>query len=77
MRMLEEGTKIITGGRGRKEPRWERGRGGEKGGRIKYGGDRREAQKARKRNRNVQMLGLGVEGGGLGGISRKSQRPGM
>lgn len=36
------------------------------------GRNRREAQRARTMNGNLQLLGVGV-----GGISRKSQRPGM
>ena len=38
------GSKIITGGRGREAPTWERRGGREKVNRIRYGGeDRREA----------------------------------
>ena len=34
---LRRGNKIITGDRGREEPGWEMGEGGEKGGKIRYG----------------------------------------
>jgi hypothetical protein len=39
---------------------------------MRYGGDRREAQKARRMNGNMQLLG---EGNGV--PSRKFQRHGM
>jgi hypothetical protein len=46
--------KIITGGRERELFGWERGGGGGKGNRIRYGGgDRREAQRTSRRNGNV------------------------
>jgi hypothetical protein len=32
-------------------------RGSGKGGRIRYGGDRREAQRSKKMNGNMQLLG--------------------
>jgi hypothetical protein len=45
-----------------------RGEGEGKGERIRYGqravGDRREAQRARRINGNMQLLGVGVGGGG-------------
>jgi hypothetical protein len=62
---LRRGNKIITGGRGRKECRWERGGGREKGAGSGMGGDRRM-------NENMQLYRLG-----MGRTSRKSQRPGM
>jgi hypothetical protein len=38
-------------GRQRKGGTWvKRGEGGEKGGRMRYGGDRREVQRAKKMN---------------------------
>ena len=50
------------------------GRGKKKEGRIRYGvgGDRREAQKARRVNGNMQQCLVGG-----GGTSRKSQKPGI
>ena len=39
--------------------RRERGGGMIRGGRIRYGGDRREAQRARRMNRNMKQWGLG------------------
>ena len=43
---LRRGNKIIMGVRRKEGPRWERRRGKGKGGRIRYGGDRREVQGA-------------------------------
>jgi hypothetical protein len=34
---FRRGNKIITGGRGREGPGWERGEEGKRGGRIRYG----------------------------------------
>jgi hypothetical protein len=44
--------------------------GGERGSRIRYEGDRREAWKTRRMNRNKQPQGEGSRG-----PSRKYQRP--
>jgi hypothetical protein len=55
---LRRGQKLITGGRGREGSGWE----GEGGNRIRYRG-RRETQKARRRNGNMQpqvVAGSGI-----------------
>jgi hypothetical protein len=56
------------GSRGRKRTAWGKG----KRGRIRYGGDRREAQRTRRMNGNMQL-----PGGWMGGTSRNFQRTGM
>jgi hypothetical protein len=55
---LRKGNKIITRGRGREGPGWERETGGEKRGKGRWGagGDRREAQKAKRMNRKMQHV---------------------
>ena len=62
------------GGRGKERLEWERGGGGERGAGSDMWEDRREAQTARTTNGNVLLSE--VEDG-VGGTSRKSQRPGM
>jgi hypothetical protein len=42
------------GGRRKEGPKWKRGGGG-KEGKIRYGGDRREPQRARRMNRSMQL----------------------
>ena len=70
---LRRGKKIIMGGRRREEPGQERGKREEMGRQNQvWGKDRREAQRARKMNQNMQKWGLGIRG-----PSRKSQRPGL
>jgi hypothetical protein len=51
------GNKIIMGGRGT----WVEKRGRERG-RIRYGGDRIEAQRARRMDGNMHLLGVGGRG---------------
>jgi hypothetical protein len=51
---LRMGNKIITEGRGKEDPGWERGEGRKEKGHIRYGGERREAQRAQRMNRNIQ-----------------------
>ena len=67
---LRRGKETIKNGRRREIPVWKRGEKGKKGFRIRYGGDRREAQRARRMNGNMQLLEVRV-----GIFSRKSQRP--
>ena len=69
--LLRRWNKITLGGRGRYgRTRVGKERDREKGGRIMYGRDRREALRARRMNRNVQHTGVW-------GNSRKSQASGM
>ena len=65
---LEGGVKIIMQGR-RREGRGIKKRGIERSG---MRGDRREDQRVRRMNRNLQLPEVGSEG-----IFRKSQRPEM
>jgi hypothetical protein len=44
---LTRGSKIIIGARRREGPRWKKGGGRKKGSRIRYGWDRKEAQRGR------------------------------
>jgi hypothetical protein len=60
---IGRGKGIIKGGRGRKRPGWERG------GEVKAeqdhmwgGGDRREAKRSKRLNRNKQPQGIGGRG---------------
>lgn len=52
---LRKGNKIITGGREKEGPGWERGGRGGEGGKGQVEGDRREAQKTRRMNGNMQQ----------------------
>jgi hypothetical protein len=52
--------KIITGGSGREESRRERGGEGKKGGRIRYGRERRELQRFRKLEKHVALGNWGT-----------------
>jgi hypothetical protein len=57
---FRRGDKIITGDRGREGLRWVWEGGGKKGDRSRHRGDRREAQRARRMNGNMQLSGVGV-----------------
>ena len=50
------------GDRGKERPGREMGGGRRKGGMGRYGVDRREAQRARKMNGNMQLQGMGGKG---------------
>ena len=69
---LRRGKETIKNGRRREIPVWKRGEKGKKGFRIRYGGDRREAQRARRINKNMHQCGVEDRG-----TSKKSQAPGM
>ena len=67
---LRRWNKIITRDRGREGLEWERGQRGKiRGSEIKYGGHRREAQRVRRMNKNMQHWW------DRGETTRKSQTP--
>jgi hypothetical protein len=63
MHLLKCGKKIIMGDREREGSGWKRGGGGEKGTRLGISGeDRRESQRARRMNGNMQHQDVGSWG---------------